>query len=153
MGYSSIPFRVYGATVHISDDIPATEDQAGYEDVAVVYTAIGEIGNIGNTEEAYNLITYDTVEDGIVKKLKGAINYGSTTIEVKRVYSDAGQVLLETAKSSTANYTFKITLSDGTKIYFMGKVMSESLNLGDKEVVSGEFTVELDSVPVRVAGS
>ena len=94
MAYATTPQSIKTATLHVSDDLPATEDQAGYEDVAVVYTAVGEVIDLGSLSDETSLITYTPVETGVVRKLKGSRNYGSQTIQYARVFGDAGQVIL-----------------------------------------------------------
>lgn len=89
-------------------------DQSGYEALTwVEITAIGSRGEIGKNT---NVLTYDTWDTTVVQKAKGMTDAGSPELEVARIPTDPGQILLRTAAAvgNNNNYAFKELRSDGT---------------------------------------
>lgn len=104
-----------GAKLFISATRPATFDSAGYSDTTIVWTEIGQIENYGNHGMQAQEIAFTAVADGVVQKLKGSKNYGTMTLAVGHVPSDAGQVIVAAASESQNRYSAKIVypLGDG----------------------------------------
>lgn len=132
-----------GTTLAISAGNPATFNQAGFE--ALTFTAIGEITSVdGDVGRVYNLVTHNPLATRATVKYKGSYNSGSMTLPVAIDRADAGQVIAQAALLSDANYSFKMTLQDGSVIYCQGKVMSFPLNAGGVDsITSGTITVEI----------
>ena len=122
----------------------ATYDAAGFS--AKTYTTIGEITQVGEFGKNFNLIKHNPVGTRYTKKLKGSYDNGSLQFDYAYDKSDAGQTLLTTASNSDASYAFKITLQDGTIIYFTAKTMSNTTKIATVDtIVSGTAKIELDS--------
>lgn len=98
-----------GAALAISASLPATYDAAGYGATGMVYTEVGEIENYGNHGVKAQVSTFTAVKDAAVKKLKGSKNYGTKSLVLGNLPSDAGQDIIETAVESQNRYSVKIT--------------------------------------------
>lgn len=104
-----------GAVLAISATRPATFDSAGYSDTTIAWTAVGQIENHGSHGMQAQIIEFTAVEDGVVQKLKGSKNYGTKSMTIFNIPSDAGQAILATASESQNRYSARITypLGDG----------------------------------------
>jgi hypothetical protein len=141
-----------GTTLHISATLPATYDKAGYEAAGITYTAVGRITNFGDLAIGFNPVEFNDVSTRDTLTLKGTRNAVELPLQLGRAVADAGQILIKTALDSDADYTFKITLSDGVKGYFIGKVISAALNIGDGNTVTGNaVAIRLNSRFLEVA--
>lgn len=132
-----------GTTIAISAGNPATFDAAGF--AALTFTAIGEVGSIdGDLGRIYELVTWNNLASRATVKKKGTYNSGSLTLQIGIDRDDAGQVLALAARDSDANHSFKLTLQDGTVIYFQGVVMSFPLTPGGpNSITSGTISIEI----------
>jgi hypothetical protein len=117
-----------GSTLKISASIPANHTESGFS--ALTFTNISELTNIGSVGEETELITHSPIASRGVVKVKGQKNLGSIELEMAYIPTDAGQLLLRSAQGSDNDYSFEMTLQDGTKVYFLGKVMSAKINVG-----------------------
>lgn len=98
-----------GAVVAISASLPATYDAAGYGATGITYTTIGQVEDHGTHGVTANVPTFTAVADGVVQKFKGSKNYGTKTLVLGNLPSDAGQDIVETAVESQNRYSVKIT--------------------------------------------
>ncbi|CDO34996.1 hypothetical protein [Novosphingobium sp. KN65.2] len=132
-----------GTTLGISAGAPATFNQAGFE--ALTFTGIGEVTSIdGDLGRVYNLVTHNPLATRATVKKKGSYNSGSVTLQLAIDRDDAGQVLALAARDSDANYSFELTLQDGTVIYFQGLVMSFPINAGNVDsITAGTISIEI----------
>lgn len=132
-----------GTTLSISAGSPATFDETGFE--ALSFTVIGEITNIdGEIGRVYNLVTHNPLATRATQKFKGSYNSGSVTLQMALDEDDAGQILLEAALTSDANYSFKLVHQDGKVKYFQGKVMSFPATPGGvDDITSASVQVEI----------
>ena len=79
-----------GTTIAISASTPATFDEAGY--LALSFTTIGEVTNLGEFGREYALVTHNPVGSrGTVKK-KGSFNEGTMSMTLGLDTDDAGNV-------------------------------------------------------------
>lgn len=102
-----------GAVLYGSATIPATFDQAGYESTDLVWTRIGDIENYGNHGGTKTITEFTPVDTATVAKVGGSKNYGTMALMIGKVYSDAGQQMLNTAfESSNTHYSFKLVYND-----------------------------------------
>ena len=115
---------ISGATLAISDDIPATYDEAGYESTDLAWTTIGEIENYGNHGVTANIAEFTPVDTGIVTKIKGSKNYGTMSMTLGSIPSDAGQAILEAAAESNNHYSAKMTYPDG-EVHYMDVLVAK----------------------------
>ena len=143
-------FTSAGTTLGISASAPATYDDTGF--VALTFTDIGEITDMGEYGREYALVTHNPLGDRRTVKRKGSYNDGALTMSLGRVPSDAGQVLLLAALDSDDSYSFEVTLQDGTIQYFTGQVMSYTTNVGSVDQITGaSVTGEIDGDIIEVA--
>ena len=103
-----------GATIGISATLPATYDAAGYGATAMVYSTIGQIEDHGSHGVKSNIVTFAAVADAVLQKYKGVKDYGTQTLMVGCLPSDAGQDIAEAAAESQNRYSVKITYPVGT---------------------------------------
>lgn len=140
-----------GSTLHIATGVPATYDEAGFEAVGMTYTAVGEITDLGEYGTEYSTVNHTALGQRQVKKFKGSYNNGSLQIQMGRDVEDAGQIALKTALDSDASFSFKVTMQDGSKNYFTGKVMSYRTSIGSVDQITGATaTIEVDGDIVEV---
>lgn len=85
-------------------------DQAGFE--ALVWTQVKGVGNHGETGSSTNILTYDTWDTDVIQKAKGMTDAGSPEIELARIPTDPGQIILRNAALTNLNYAFKIERND-----------------------------------------
>lgn len=147
---ATIVFSTLGTTVAISAGVPATYDAAGY--AALTYTTIGEIKDAGQFGLKINKITHTPIDTGVVTKRKGSKDYGTMTLKVGRLTTNAGQALCITAlASASAEYAFKVTLQDGSIQYWSGQVFSFDTELGSVDsIVSASIMIELTRPTIEV---
>lgn len=133
-----------GATIGITATKPATFDAAGYG--GGTYTLIGEITNLGEFGREYEKIEHKPLATrGTVKK-KGGYDDGNIPLAMACDEKDAGQILLETASQSDADYFFCVTRQSGTKHYFPAQVMSFKRTIGERSAITNvASTVEITS--------
>lgn len=129
-----------GSKLYISSTLPATEDVAGFEDI-IDFTKISRITNFGDILQAFDRVNFSDTETRNTYTLKGQKQATEITIQLGRVASDAGQQEVLTAFESDEDYSFYIETQDGTKWYFVGKVMDTTLNLGEANTVIGRNIV------------
>jgi hypothetical protein len=136
------PFTTAGTTIALDQgNAPATYDQAGYENVGMIYVTVGEITDAGEFGRQYNLVTHNPIGDRRTVKRKGSYNDGQLTLQMARVPADAGQTDLQAALASDSDSAFKVTLQDGTVLYFMAQVLSYTTNLGNVDQITGATVV------------
>jgi uncharacterized repeat protein (TIGR02543 family) len=133
-----------GSILYVSTNLPATDTLAGFQAVTS-YTKIGDISDMGELPIAYTPVPHEDIEERVTKTLKGGKEPQSTTIQVSRVVSDAGQVILSTyADDSTyrdTELTVRIVHKDGTVFYGTALVMSFNTAFGGMNSVTGRTIV------------
>tara|TARA_R110000851_G_scaffold66998_4_gene151131 strand:- start:281 stop:784 length:504 start_codon:yes stop_codon:yes gene_type:complete len=102
-------------------------NQTAYE--ALTWVEITGIGSRGETGRSTNIVNYDTWDTTVTQKAKGVTDAGSPELELARIPTDAGQVLLRAAGvvGNGNNYAFKEERNDSagataTIIYNRGLV-------------------------------
>lgn len=126
---------------------------------ALAWTEIGSLGEVGEMGTTTNILTYDTWSDDVVDKGKGMSNAGDPTVEVSRLPTDAGQIILNAAALVNQKYAFKIVKNDpatvggvGTIIYTRGLVTGPARPMGRNEDFDLEvFTLGLVQREIVVA--
>lgn len=101
-----------GAKLYISSAAVAKADlnQAAFE--ALTWVQVGSVGSVGETGLKTNITNYDTWDTDVIQKGKGMSNAGDPQVEVSRVPTDAGQILLRAAALTKYDYAFKIERAD-----------------------------------------
>lgn len=119
---------------------PGTYDVAGF-DALVGFVAIGEITDAGEFGRQYNLVTHLRLDERRTVKRKGSFNDGQMTLQLARVSSDTGQGDIITDLDLDTLSSYKITLQDGTFLYFTAVVMSYTTNVGGTDQITGSTVV------------
>lgn len=149
---ASTAFTSAGTTLSISADLPATEDQAGYEDAGITYTEIGEITDVPEFGKTYNLVTHNPLGTRNTVKRKGSYNNGSVALQMAKDPADAGQIIALSALDSDENHTFKVAYADGSTEYFQAQVLSYTSNVGSVDsITSASVQLEITTDVVYVA--
>ena len=133
-----------GSFLSVCADLPATYDATTF--AALTWTEIGEVTDAGEFGREYALVTHNPLKDRRTVKRKGSYNDGSITLQMARDVSDAGQVLLDTAKDDDNSYSVRITLQDGTERYTTAQVMSFKTTIGSvDQITTGTVVLEIDN--------
>lgn len=138
-----------GSALAISAATPATFDVAGY--AALTYTEIGQIEKIGSLGATFEKVEFKPLK-GPVQKHKGSVNYGALQPSLAHDEADAGQTLLRTAAANATStlYSFKVTLADGARRFFQGRVFGypETID-GADSILMAMPSVEIDTAIVK----
>ena len=138
-----------GSTLSIATGSPTTYDGAGF--AALTYVVVGEVVDIGELGKEYAVVNHNPVGTRYTKKFKGSYNNGSLQIQMARDTSNTGQTAMLAALQSDADYSFKITLQDLVKMYFVGKVTTMKTSVGSVDQITGSnCTVEISGEIVEV---
>jgi hypothetical protein len=104
---------------------------------------IGGVESIGEFGDQSNPITFASLGDSRLLKLKGVRDAGTLAIVCGRDPEDAGQLAAELAEREPGNYRFRVVLNDEptsayspTTYYFAGQVMSRAVNVADVNSVT-----------------
>ena len=143
-----------GTILAISKNLPASPFGATEYGAVTGFDVIGEITEIPEAGLSHDVVTHVPLATGITAKYHGAANAGSVTIPFAYDATDDGQETAEEVLGTRQRCTFKTTLADGTEIYRQGKVMGFQIGASAGAVVSGNISIEFETVPVMVpAGS
>lgn len=137
-----------GSTLHLSATLPTAHTVEGFEATTgeapnqvptIAWTKVSRITSFGDVEQSYTEVPFNDVETRETIILKGTKSNGKLPLELARIDkgNDVGQTLIKTALLSDNDYSIKITLTDGSIYYCVGKVMSNNLKLGDVNAVTG----------------
>lgn len=134
-----------GTEMHVVADQPSTYDKAGFE--ALTYTEVGEVGSIPAFGGEAQISDFTPIKTGVVNKRKGSINYGSSSVTIANVFSDAGQIALKSGfdgQNRNTVHSFKLVNPDIGAMYFTAMVSSYQYNVGDSnQITQAEVTLEL----------
>jgi len=122
-------------------------DQTDYE--ALTWVEVKGVGSRGETGRSTNIVNYDTWDTTVTQKAKGVTDAGSPDIEVARIPTDAGQVILRAAGvvGNNGNYAIKEVRNDSagstpTVIYNRGIVTGPKRPGGRNE----DFDLEIFTI-------
>lgn len=147
---ASNAFTSAGTTIGIVSGDPASYDATGFE--ALTFDTIGEVTDLGEFGREYSLVTHNPLGDRQTVKRKGSYNDGSISMTVARTPDDAGQTVLQTALDSDENFSFNVTLQDGTELYFQAQVLSYTTNVGTvDQITTASVTIEITDEIIEVA--
>lgn len=146
----SVSLAVTSAGTSISiGPAPATYDAPGF--VAVTFSVIGEVTDIGTYGKSYKLVTHNPIADRKTVKRKGSYNNGTLALKMAKV-TNVGQAAARTASDSDASFAFKIQDRDGNVAYFTGQVMSFMTNVGNvDQITAADVQIEIDNDIIEVA--
>ncbi|MHA6692048.1 phage tail tube protein [Devosia sp. A449] len=127
---------------------------------AAIYVEVKGIEDLGEFGDEAEVVTFTTLEDSRVRKLKGTSNAGAIELVVGRNAADPGQIALRAATKTRDTYGFKIELDDApaagepSTFYMAALVMSGRVSVGEaNDVVRQTFNLEIDSEPLEVAAA
>lgn len=119
-----------------------TNTQAEYA-ALTPYVEVGEIESLGEFGDESAVVTFSSIKDARVRKLKGARDAGNIVLVCARDASDAGQVALSAAQLTKFHYAFKLVAADAadendtpSTFYFQGPVNSARNNFGNNNNVT-----------------
>ena len=145
-------FTTLGTTLSVVAGVPATFDDTGY--AALVYDAVGEVGDLGEFGGTREVVTFTPVDTGIVVKRPGSVDYGQMSLQIARDAADAGQIALQSAfdGAEAGNlHSLKLLDRNGDMLYFTGIVSSFTYNAGSANTMfGGSCTIDLTSKPLPV---
>jgi hypothetical protein len=124
---------------------------------ADTWTEIKQVEDLGEFGDAAEEITFTTLEDARVRKLKGARDAGVIELVVARDAADAGQGKLRDAVNDDHAVNVKVVMNDApvdgtpTEFFFRGLVMGMRTNFGSaKDVVKTSFNISIVSEILEV---
>lgn len=123
-----------GSSIAIATGTPATFDATGF--AALSFDLIGSVDNIGEFGREYNLVTFNPIATRSTQKFKGSYNSGQIAVTAALDVGNAGQAAIEAARDSDLDFSFEVTLQDGSIYYFLGKVMSYTTNVGSVDSIT-----------------
>lgn len=125
------------------------------------WTEIKFCENIGSVGDEAEIISFATIEDGRMRKLKGTKDAGNLELTVAFDALDAGQNAVRAAMASDAAYNFQIIHNDKpnatgtpTERFFKAIVASERTEYGGaNDVTKQVFTLAITSEVLIVAAT
>lgn len=152
MAARTVVGTISSATLAISATLPATYDAAGYGATTITYTAIGEVENYGNHGVTAAVTEFTPIDTAVVAKMKGSKNYGTMSVVVGSIPSNAGQIIVKAASESNNHYSAKLTYPDG-EIHYMDVLVSkyEFQNNAVNDVMKVAVDMAICRAPVIVA--
>lgn len=115
---------------------------------ALTWVEVKGVGSHGEVGTSTNILTYDTWDTTVIQKAKGISDAGSPEIELSRIPTDPGQILLYAGAATNLNYAFRITRTDKptaevgatpTIIYNRGLIVGPRRPMGRNE----DFDLEI----------
>jgi predicted chitinase len=133
-----------GTLIAISATNPGAYTAAGYNAIASTFVNIGEIVNGGEFGREDSLVTHNPLATRGTQKFKGSFNEGAQQLQLALDTDDAGQILAKTASLATTDYSFRVTMPNGDKYFYRGKVMSWKVGVnGVDDMTSATMNVEI----------
>jgi hypothetical protein len=130
MAHRTVVQSISGATLSICSNIPATYDASGYNALGGgspgPFTPIGQVSNYDNHGVTAAITKFTPVDTATVTKVKGSKDYGTMSLTIGSIPTDAGQIILEAASESTAHYSAMLVYPDG-EIHFMDVLVSTKI--------------------------
>jgi hypothetical protein len=125
---------------------------------ALPWVVIGSIQNLSEFGDQSNVISYDSMPQRRIRKVKGSDDSGQLIISCANDPLDRGQLAMIAARGSTKNFAFRVCVVDqadeddpNSVFYFIGKVIAARFSVGDAQsVLMRTFSIELDSVVMEV---
>lgn len=131
-----------GTLLAVSASMPATFDAAGY--AALTWTTVTDVSDLPEYGPSAEVITFNPLADRTTQKATGAIDYGSTVVQMAYLKADAGQNILQAAIGNNAGISCRVTFPDASVEYFTAIVSSYTRN------VSGVNDFTLSSVGLEI---
>lgn len=100
-----------GSKVYVCAE-PQQADLDATAYAALTWVELKGVGSFGETGTTTNILNYDTWGTEVTQKAKGISDAGSPDIEVERIPTDPGQIIMRTAANANFNYAIKIERND-----------------------------------------
>jgi hypothetical protein len=107
------------------------------------WVEIGGVESLGEFGDQSNPITFASLGDTRMLKLKGVRDAGTMAVVVGRDPEDEGQLAMEAAEKTPSNYRFRVVLNDEptddyspSTFYFAAQVQSRAVNVADVNAVT-----------------
>ena len=127
---------------------PPSHDLAGFGGLTYVHS--GELITIGDVGPESEVITANTVCDGIVNKALGARNYGQQSNILVFKSDNGAQEIVEDASEDGTIVAVKETLSSGDIIYYNSFVSSFKIQAGGtSDYLRAAVNFEIDGKLVK----
>ncbi len=149
-GTGTLGARLYTSATPLAD-IDAAADAIGDFQGLTITTEIGLITNMGELGRVFSPVTYQTVAEGRMRKLKAGYDDGNISLIMAQDLSDSGQAAIKSyADASNQNtYPFKITLvgadANFDTIYFGAIVLSYRTQMGALQVIQALVTLDVNT--------
>lgn len=105
------------------------------------FTEIKGLTSLGDFGDEFEVVSFNTIDDGRKHKVKGSADAGNWDFEIARDPTDAGQIALRAAAKSPEVFNIKVVLVDGSIFYFSGAVTSAKMTFGENSVNKQKFQV------------
>lgn len=143
-----------GTTLAISADLPATNDQAGFEDVGVSWEA-GEcaLHEVPMLAREWSAVTEPLVCKQTNSDIKGSSKWNVVDFKLSDKPGDAAQTIYRSLEASrTDRGSFRMTLPNGQKHYFTAQVAKYALvdGGGQDTIHTGGVRLFIQTEPVTV---
>lgn len=149
MAAATEAFTSAGSKIFISNTLPVTHDQAGYE--ALTFTEIGQVTDIPEFGPEYTIITHLPLSTGVAEKKKGSRNNGAVALNAAMVRGDAGHQKVLIGLNDYGNQAFMVEYQDGTVEYFDALVASYKRAIGNADQITAcTINVEVNTDIVTV---
>lgn len=126
---------------------PAADDVSTY--AALTWVEVKEIESIAAFGDKASSITFTSLSDNRVRKLKGPRDAGDVDVVYAFDATDAGQIALRTAQGTQSSYAFKVAANDDESpsvFYFQAKVMGVPINIASAtDVTKVTATLGIDT--------
>lgn len=142
-----------GTTLSISAAEPATYDDAGYS--ALTYTEVGQVGSLPSFGGTAQVTDWIPLATGVVNRKKGSFDYGTMTVPLAQILSDAGQIMLKAGfDGATKSQPHSVKIMNATigTMYFTAEISGYTYNFGDANAITqNEATFAVKTKPVVVS--
>ncbi|KAA0592946.1 hypothetical protein J2848_005698 [Azospirillum lipoferum] len=148
------------AKMKVFVDTSGTECDTITEYDALTWVKVGNLLDVGEFGAQYQEVTYTTIDEAIVHRLKGALDNGTFSLTVARNPDDAGQGDVLEGLDSYENVNVKVELNDKpagvgakpTRFCYPAKIFSYKNQFGDaNQVVKAVINVGIDGFIIEGA--
>jgi len=123
-----------GSYLSFSSVLPSDQEAASY--AALTYVESNEETSLGDFGGQSEVLTYNTIRNGITNKRIGSTDSGQMAAEFAFVSDNAGQQLLQAAAKSKQAIAVRETLSSGDVFYYTAYVSSAVVSVGDSSAIT-----------------
>ena len=126
------------------------------------FSTVGSVMDMGTVSATFKDVPVETIDNALVRHLKGTEDPGITSLKIAFDAGDAGQLALETALADQTNdYNLRFILPNkatttgtGTIIDVKGKIMGSDIVIGTpNNVVQRSVSLGLNSIRTFTAAS